>query len=661
MSESREKIYNDLNEGMLIGPDHHKFQLRGSPVDCPLGQLWQADDVSTKTPINVSVIVLDPLFLQSKSFLANFKKQIIRSKPLAHNHIADIYGYFIHRGGLLFFAFEPIEGLVLNELLPGNSNKTLNLKQMQGLLSQLSSAIVNCTKQWHSALGGIDGNFVFVNKKGGVKLLPVSMREFFKDNRSMPASVFEYKSWCAPEVLGEQKIDGAADSYAIACITYRLLGGEAFLLNETETQRAKALLSRPENIEDEQWLCLEKALSTDKTQRFKTPLEFIKAFFPPEPPPQEAGTMANGDSDNTESSEDTLSLGAKSMKKVNIKLGKKSFSIPIPPYSIPILILLLGIAIGFILGVVSSANKINKANDAMKQWKEQALSQEEILKTQSKKLQDLESQAKDMKIKADALEKQLKNTSDSGPPALSAFRDELADGQYAPDMVVLGTGDYLMGDTTDIGDDNEKPVHKVTFSNKFAISRHEVTFEQYDFFAKKTNRKLPDDEGWGRGQQPVINVSWRDARAYVRWLAKETGLPYRLPTEAEWEYAARAGTQTAYWWGDKLAAGYAHCSDCNPEQQKQPLPVGSFKANPWGLFDLNGNVDEWVQDCYSKNYNGATKDGSAILSGNCQYRSMRGGSWFDISRLVRSASRYRHPSDSTRNSWGFRVALSITS
>ena len=107
-----------------------------------------------------------------------------------------------------------------------------------------------------------------------------------------------------------------------------------------------------------------------------------------------------------------------------------------------------------------------------------------------------------------------------------------------------------------------KTCHKVVFKHNFAISRYEITFAQYDFFAQQTGRKLPDDEGWGRDQQPVINVSWRDARAYTQWLAKETKLPYRLPTEAEWEYSARAGTTTNYWWGNESIAGYAQCSDC---------------------------------------------------------------------------------------------------
>ena len=170
----------------------------------------------------------------------------------------------------------------------------------------------------------------------------------------------------------------------------------------------------------------------------------------------------------------------------------------------------------------------------------------------------------------------------------------------------------------------------------------------------------PSDEGWGRGNRPVVNVSWRDAEAYTEWLASETGQPYRLPTEAEWEYAARAGSLTTYWWGNRMQQNVAVCADCGSEWDgKQTAPVGTFPANSWGLHDMTGNVDEWVADCYADNYEQAPLDGSAYTERACQDRVMRGGSWFEINRLIRPASRYRHPQESTRNSWGFRVALDV--
>jgi|GEM_PF-531590 len=243
---------------------------------------------------------------------------------------------------------------------------------------------------------------------------------------------------------------------------------------------------------------------------------------------------------------------------------------------------------------------------------------------------------------------------------LTLFQDELKDGGRGPQMVVIPAGRFRMGDLHGNGDDNERPVHEVIIGNSFALARHEVTFEEYDRFARATGRPLPDDESWGRGNRPVINVSWNDANAYALWLAEQTGQPYRLPTEAEWEYSARAGTESIYWWGDEPRPGYAVCDGCDSRWGgQQTAPVAAMKSNPWGLHDMNGNVDEWVLDCYQPDYTNAPKDGSATRTSDCSHRVMRGGSWFDIPRVVRPASRYRHPAISSRNSWGFRVALDL--
>jgi formylglycine-generating enzyme required for sulfatase activity/serine/threonine protein kinase len=243
---------------------------------------------------------------------------------------------------------------------------------------------------------------------------------------------------------------------------------------------------------------------------------------------------------------------------------------------------------------------------------------------------------------------------------LTLFQDELQEGGRGPQMAVIPAGRFRMGDLHGNGDDNERPVHEVLISSSFALARHEVTFEEYDRFANATGRPLPDDEGWGRGTRPVINVSWNDANAYTRWLAEQTGQPYRLPTEAEWEYSARAGTESIYWWGNQPGQGYAVCDGCDTQWGgQQTAPVGSMKPNPWGLHDMSGNVDEWVLDCYQPDYSNAPNDGSATRTSDCTHRVMRGGSWFDIPRVARPASRYRHPATSSRNSWGFRVALDL--
>ena len=175
------------------------------------------------------------------------------------------------------------------------------------------------------------------------------------------------------------------------------------------------------------------------------------------------------------------------------------------------------------------------------------------------------------------------------------------------------------------------------------MSRYEIIFSQYDEFAKATGRNLPDDEGFGRGRRPVIRVSWNDAVDYAQWLSQQTGKHYRLPTEAEWEYATRAGTETAYWWGNEMEQGLANCNGCGSQwDNKQTAPVGSFKPNSFGLYDTAGNVSEWVQDCGHENYQGAPSDGSAWgkeHNGDCVGRMRRGGSFRSVYLHMRSSFR----------------------
>ncbi|EPJ44880.1 MAG: hypothetical protein OFPII_31590 [Osedax symbiont Rs1] len=333
-------MYKKLTEGEQVGPDHHKFQLRGTAVECSLGQLWQADDVSTTTPVDVSLIMLDPIFLQNKPFLANFKKQIVRSKGISHPHVADIYGYFIHKGGLLFFAFEAVEGLSLDQLIASSNKNRINIKQIQGLLTQLSAAIISCSKHWHLPLGGIDNQFVFVNKKGGVKFLPISMREFFHEAENVPSSVYSYKSSCSPQALDNASIDASSDSYAVAYSAYCLLGGEKFPSTDTQEQRDEVKLSRPSEISDQQWDHLQQALSGDSKKRFANAADFIKSFFA-----SEKNDPAESSEPPAEITLDSSANSATAGTQISFNLGKKAINFRLPFFVIPSLLLVLGIGV----------------------------------------------------------------------------------------------------------------------------------------------------------------------------------------------------------------------------------------------------------------------------------------------------------------------------
>ena len=248
---------------------------------------------------------------------------------------------------------------------------------------------------------------------------------------------------------------------------------------------------------------------------------------------------------------------------------------------------------------------------------------------------------------------------DARPGPGDVFRDCAG----CPEMVVIPAGSFRMGCVS--GRDcysREQPVHPVTISRPFALSRHEMTFDEYDRFAAATGRSRPDDEGWGRGRRPAVNVSWNDAQAYVSWLSAETGVRYRLPSEAEWEYAARAGTTTAYSWGNEIGSNRASCYLCGSQWDgEMTATVGSFGANAWGLHDMHGNVWEWVEDCWHETYVGAPADGSAwTAGGNCGLRVLRGGSWLGDPRDLRAASRYGDDAGGRNyDIFGFRVARTL--
>jgi serine/threonine-protein kinase PpkA len=236
------------------------------------------------------------------------------------------------------------------------------------------------------------------------------------------------------------------------------------------------------------------------------------------------------------------------------------------------------------------------------------------------------------------------------------IRDRLQDGSYGPEMVVVPAGSFLMGDVSGIGYRNERPVHRVTIAKPIAMGRYEITFEDYDRFCNAVGRPLVSDEGWGRGRQPVINVSWHDAVAYAAWLSGQTGNRYRLPTEAEWEYGARAGNAGSYWWGDAIGQARANCAECGSQWDNlNPAAVGSFTANAFGLFDTVGNVWEWCLDLGHAGYVGAPDDGAVWEEGGEPRRILRGGAWNDVARNVRASIRGRCEPEKPANGVGFRL------
>jgi formylglycine-generating enzyme required for sulfatase activity len=247
------------------------------------------------------------------------------------------------------------------------------------------------------------------------------------------------------------------------------------------------------------------------------------------------------------------------------------------------------------------------------------------------------------------------------------FRECAADREkdYCPQMIVVPAGSFLMGSPPSeaSGRNLERPQHTVTIARPLAVSVYESTFDEWDAcVAYGVCDSRVGDSRWGRGQRPVINVTWDLAKQYAAWLTRLTGKPYRLLTEAEYEYATRAGTTTAYPWGNDIGENKANCTGCGSRWDgKQTAPVGSFAPNQFNLYDMVGNVWEWTEDCVHDSYNGAPTDGSAwIEGGDCTSRIVRGGAWSGTPSGLRSAGRGASSANDRGYGLGFRVARTLT-
>lgn len=241
------------------------------------------------------------------------------------------------------------------------------------------------------------------------------------------------------------------------------------------------------------------------------------------------------------------------------------------------------------------------------------------------------------------------------------FSNALKSGGQGPEMIILPAGKFTMGSKLEA---NSQPTRTVRIKQPFAISQYEITFSDYLKFVKDQNQKVPDDSGWGRNTRPVINITWKNAVDYTLWLQAQTGSRYRLPTEAEWEYAARAKSQANFWWSTDKKEAPANCRrGCNSDYSgffiSKTAPVGSYQANSFGLFDSAGNVAEWVQDCYQDNFLNAPKDGSAILASNCSKRVVRGGSMRDAVSKISNHARLSQVPSEPKNNIGFRVVVDL--
>jgi formylglycine-generating enzyme required for sulfatase activity len=248
-------------------------------------------------------------------------------------------------------------------------------------------------------------------------------------------------------------------------------------------------------------------------------------------------------------------------------------------------------------------------------------------------------------------------TTNQNPPLKAG--DVFRDCSDCPEMVVVPAGLFIMGSNKKRK--AEQPAHQVNITEPFAVGRYEITFDQwYACLKDDVCIHKPDDHNWGTNNRPVINVTWHQVQNYLLWLTRKTGHMYRLPSEAEWEYVNRAGTTSDFWWGDEPGQNNANCKDCKSQwSAKSSAPVGSFKPNPFGLFDTIGNVFEWVSDCWNPDHEGALSTTAPRTTGDCNFQVIRGGSFYYFNKVSRASYRAKNP-PRVKSYWlGFRVVRGL--
>lgn len=671
-----------LKATQQVGPERHRFSLVKLLGTHACGVLWRATDLATSSKTTVTLQFIPEMLVKRPGFMEALRDLVIKTRRCKHRHQLSCFGLF-NAQGLVFLAFDKVDGLTLADLFSRSLLTRMSDAQKQGLLSQLAQALDDYHKQLGQGQGSVSPELIFLNAGQGVRMMMIDWRplvDFDQDDVTLPPDYLQYAS---AEVMSGSYVTIQSDIFAYAAVLYHVWVGQAlFLLGDGVKTRQEVLLPENSKLDADKLQVLQQAFAAEPEVRQSAVLTLFSDFFAKKTDPQsvlneEAKLTDYVDPDLSDYVADANDGEFRKASPLSMLQSRLTF-LQHPLFQHPVLrsaktrylstffsgVILGGLGVFLWLYTPESSVDVNAH-----------LQDEPVIVEEAEEVSDLNNASPALALEEEVAVDETDDAQENAsiptvesqretieePQGLFTFRDQFDDG-FGPLMVQLPQGSFLMGDMSRprVGDDNERPVRIVSIEYNFALSVHPVTFNEYDQFAEETGRALPGDEGWGRGNRPVINVSWNDARDYVNWLQQQTGEPYRLASEAEWEYAVRAGAGANWWWGNDPNVGYAVCAGCGSAwDAQQTAPVGSVPANEWGLTDMHGNVDEWVEDCYREDYVGAPVDGSALVFANCNERVLRGGAWFEAARNTRSSSRYRQVPTVANDGIGFRVALSL--
>ena len=576
-----------------------------------------------------------------------------------HHHIIKVHRFF-EAHGTAYIVMEYAEGEILSAYLERKG--TLSEAELKGILYPLLDGLEVVHKADFLHRDIKPGNIILRAEDGSPVLLDFGTARQAIGVKSRSVTSIVTPGYAPIEQYSSRGNQGAwTDIYALGGVCYRALTGQ---VPDDATDRVWndpliPVSQRCAGQASQAFLAaIDLALSVDERDRPQS----VAAWRETLGASVSAPAARVGQAEQREAAEEVQKAEADDATIVRQRYAplsqqeKKSKFKPLAVVLCVVVALLVGVKMSVDRVEQVALEKQRQEQTALeKQRREQAaLEHQRVLEKLRQKLAALEKQRREQAaLEKQRQEEQAERERQRERQPGQRFKDCTA----CPEMVVVPTGSFMMGSpSSEKGrDSDEGPQHRVRIAQPFAVGVYEVTFAEWDacVSAGSCNGHSPADRGWGRGQRPVIYVSWNDAQAYVKWLSNKTGKRYRLLSEAEWEYVARAGTETPFHFGMTISTDQANY---NRHYRAQTVEVGSFPSNRYGLHDVHGNVDEWVQDCWNDSYLGAPTDGSTWTSGDCSGRVLRGGCWDSKQRNLHLADRDWGPTNYRSIRTGFRVA-----
>lgn len=695
-----------LMAGQEVGPFERRYRLDRLIAHGGMGQVWQATDLATHAELGhsaqVALKILPPQLTQNSTHARLLIEEAARARQLAHEHIVRVYDWAQDPATASYFIImECLEGEDLESLLAREGR--LGLERALQLLAPVAAALDHAWERHHLVHRDIKPANVFLTGAGEVKLLDfgIAARARGSGGPSVEAPASSGTAgYRAPEAGRGPDRDAAGrglDVHAVAVMAYRMLSGR---LPFGDGQAVRGLPARPDGLNDAQWDVLQAGFAASAAERPGSVSELLQRLEQARGP-SEADLRAQEAAEQAARAE-REAMDAEAQRRARETEARRRMEAEARAAAQAALERQRREQERLARLAAEEARRVRK-EALRRQLAERRVLEAEKARQEAEQVQRKQAQARaaaaylaqQQRARAEQaarkhaeLEELLPTPASPVADLEGVLRDRFLDGEAkGPELVLLPTGRFQMGSpeherkiAMEAGSQKgwlarELPQHWVGIDKPIAMGRYPVTVGEWRAFVRATGWRQSGEVDWeapGFPQtdtHPVVGVNWYDAQHYLRWLSEATGRSYRLPSEAEWEYACRAGTRTAFSFGDGISTDQANYDGnftwnggARGEYRRGTTPAGMFPANPWGLFDMHGNVWEWVQDVVHDNYEGAPPDGSAWEEGGDQARRiLRGGSWLYNPRYLRSALRNGFSAALSNDIVGFRVVRELMS